>query len=156
MFLRSQLRFGFALWSRVVPVVTQSTGWPAFSRFQQAMAMSTQTIGRKAPKTIKRTRNKAKKKDIWSATEDNQLRMGIQHLGNDWESIAEYFLPHKDISQIKHRWMKSLSTRVKIGRWSPEVSSPSRPFHLFPSLTTTPPDAMFAPAGGCQAHQPVS
>lgn len=76
-----------------------------------------------APFSTKQARvrtKKARKATVWSPVEDENLRNGIKRHGNDWQSIIRESLAHKDKLQCYKRWTTVLSTRVKMGRWSPE------------------------------------
>ncbi|KNC98575.1 uncharacterized protein SPPG_06260 [Spizellomyces punctatus DAOM BR117] len=61
----------------------------------------------------------AKRKRLWTSEDDNKLLEGLKLWGEDWTRIQQT-LPHRTKPQIKQRWVRSLKTARKYGRWDSE------------------------------------
>ncbi|TPX66738.1 hypothetical protein SpCBS45565_g04282 [Spizellomyces sp. 'palustris'] len=61
----------------------------------------------------------AKRRRLWTFEDDKKLLEGVKLWGEDWTRIQQT-LPHRTKLQIKQRWLRSLKTARKYGRWDTE------------------------------------
>jgi hypothetical protein len=55
----------------------------------------------------------------WTPEEDAKLMKGVQKYGKDWVAVAA-LVPGRTNERCRHRWVNSLNTSRKMGKWTPE------------------------------------